>query len=999
MASAFKARTMLSEAQRRVVETWGQGIAVSAGAGSGKTTTLGEKVRALMERHAQARFAAVSFTEKSAADLREKFAQMLPTLTGHWITTIHGMCGRVLREFPREAGFDGSESVMDEASASVLWERAIEELWMRELPPEVDAALEKLLERERRSSLIDLLGRVRDLEGFGVLQRLESDVGQAGAGHAGAGYGDALVRLSQAVISRYEALKRRSGLLDFGDLEKGAARALQSERVRHFFHQRFDLVLVDEFQDTNPTQAEIVWALARPDASNLCVVGDPKQSIYRFRDADVSVFEESCARLPVRIALSENYRSVPAVLEYANEICGPLFEASSLAFEPLIAKRTAVGESTSPPVVRLDVETPADLARWIERERAVGAKLESFALLLKRIRGNEHWLQALSAAGIPLALSSGGFFWSDPRVRELVALLRWWIDPSNELSGATFLRAPWVGVSDPELDEWLHGAQAPRGLQSFWSSNHRYAQALRPLRGRVVRPAEVLERILDENSETELGVQWLALWHRVEALSEQGHDFRSVILELNRAVESERREREVPPPEGQGQLRVLTVHGSKGLEFERVILIDFSASARARGMPLLYWDRHRGAYLASRDEEGARDSRGKDPIEKAWRALEREREVAESKRVFYVALTRAKNQLVMVCSPREKWPEAEAALQSDDWRAWLEHGPSLPRVQAPDPKPAVTTVEVPAEESSALLAPEAACTRTPLLRRPPRPRILPRHSVTDWTWLAACERAFAWRIHGFGGGSAASTVYWGDEDDEPGGADAALSAREVGTRVHACLAASDWESLRRLESEAAARFSAQRVEQWARSSPLMRPAEPGRRVWNELPFEVRIEPHTVVGAIDRLVCTDRADSSRLWSIIDFKVVTASRSDDDLRHSYGAQLQLYAEAVRALEGRPADSWEGWIIEISPRGVRAVEVPGLERSAESVKVWAEQATREVSRRMEELPRVKARPSHRCALCPSITDCREGRDHLKPSRAPQQRDVDVSQLTLGF
>src|SRR5690606_31940188 len=112
--------------------------------------------------------------------------------------------------------------------------------------------------------------------------------------------------------------------------------------------------MVDEFQDTNPVQAEIIWRLARPDLSNLCVVGDPKQSIYRFRDADVSVFEDLCARLPVRQKLTLNFRCRPGILGFTNSVCSRAFEESGMAYDPLVPGREA--HESLEPVARLDVQ-------------------------------------------------------------------------------------------------------------------------------------------------------------------------------------------------------------------------------------------------------------------------------------------------------------------------------------------------------------------------------------------------------------------------------------------------------------------------------------------------------------------------------------------------------------------------------------------------------------------------------------------------------------------
>ena len=118
-----------SPEQQEVIDTWGKGLAVMAGAGSGKTTTLVRKCEELISRSPQARVAAVSFTERSASDLRKKLSDRLPSLDGHWVNTIHGLCGSILREYPREAGFDGAEARLWVAEAQRVWEEAIETLW------------------------------------------------------------------------------------------------------------------------------------------------------------------------------------------------------------------------------------------------------------------------------------------------------------------------------------------------------------------------------------------------------------------------------------------------------------------------------------------------------------------------------------------------------------------------------------------------------------------------------------------------------------------------------------------------------------------------------------------------------------------------------------------------------------------------------------------------------------------------------------------------------
>ncbi|MCM2277535.1 MAG: UvrD-helicase domain-containing protein [Oligoflexia bacterium] len=933
--------TNLSPEQQQVVDTWGRGMAVLAGAGSGKTTTLVLKCAELLRRRPDARFAAVSFTERSAGDLRLKLSERLSlegeggALGGHWVMTIHGLCRAILREYPREAGFDGEETMLSEAEGQLLWERAIESLWFDELPPEVARGLDALLARESRASVFQLLKRVRELAGFGGLESLARSEDEAAR---------ALAAIAGHVLSRFERLKRRRGALDFSDLELGADRALEHAHVREAFHRRFELVLVDEFQDTNPLQARIILRFCRPDTSNLCVVGDPKQSIYRFRDADVSVFEDFCRRLPSRHVLSWNFRSRPGIIEFANAVCARAFAepdaAQAMPYDALEPRREA--DPGAIPVGRLDVRSPAELAAWIGAEAARGVPLHEMALLVRRIRGNEKWFKALTAAGIPIAIGSGGLFWEDPRARELVAFLRWWDLPANSLSGAVFLRAPWVGVADAELDAW-HGKD-PTLWSPFFASSHPLARALSPLRERPVRPGELLEALLvDEGLERELGAALLGLWHRAEELSLRGLDFHQVVLELARAIEEGRRERDVPPPRNLGQLPVLTFHSSKGLEFKHVILIDLGEKPRAMPAPLLFWDRERGAYLGPRDGDGERDR--KHPVENAWRETERARNLAESKRIFYVALTRARERLVLACpelseKAREKGFDPAKVYGEEDWRGWLEcSGIRLPALSSADwPGPGASTAD-----SGAGGRPVTERSRALPLRRP-------RHSVTEWNLLAKCPRAYEW-MH-----ARPRRVPCESEPEQEG-----IPQADLGSRAHAALELGNEEALRALEAEfGAERFRAAPVLEWLRSSRWMRP---GLRAWSELAFEVPVRgplgPEALVGSIDRLALDP--DSER-FAVIDFKVTARARAPRSLLESYRLQLELYAWAIQALQpGLDREKLEAWIVNLSPEGVSEIRVPLEDVRGPSPEALASEAARIVAGGEGE-----ARPGSHCRYC---------------------------------
>jgi ATP-dependent exoDNAse (exonuclease V) beta subunit len=435
-----------------------------------------------------------------------------------------------------------------------------------------------------------------------------------------------------------------------------------------------------------------------------------------------------------------------------------------------------------------------------------------------------------------------------------------------------------------------------------------------------------------------------------------------VVTELAECCAEERRERDVPPPRNQGLLSVLTLHGSKGLEFPHVILIDLGKKPKSPDAPLLFWDRVQGVYLASRDEDGQRDKRN--PLEASWRETEKRKNLAESKRVFYVALTRARERLVLVCPEVEGYelPEPEKAFAEDDWRSWVECAGVEPvRLEVPVGKGA---------RDVGISSPSGRVRATPLAVS----RLLrPRHSVTEWNLLARCERAYEWTYvrpipPQAEEGLFASFKRVSQEEQE-------LSSRELGTRVHACLERADFEGLRALEREVGPeRFAAEPVIEWAGSSPWMKSSdrEQGREVWTELAFEVPVTltfsgaPEVLVGSLDRLV-VDQVEGRPRHTIIDFKITEKPKSAEELEDAYGTQMELYAAGLKRLDP-DAQPRSAVLVNISAGAVHEVEVPVGRLSAESM---ASRASRIVSGE-----KGKAAACELCRYCDFRSRCEVGR-----------------------
>jgi len=972
----------LTPEQQTVAQLFGEGMAVLAGAGAGKTTTLVVKCAELMRRSPDAKIAAVSFTEKSANDIREKLTRQLMEfkpenpLAGHWVTTIHGLCRMILHEFPEEAGLPGALEMLNERQAYWEWSESVRSLWLKRREGE-DSELEKDIETLSQFKAHDTI--VGAISEFRKIWRFYPQFAEKLADSAPLDpNAQAIRRLTREALYRYTERKLRLGGLDFEDLELRALHALQNPSVHRVLRARFDLFLVDEFQDTNPIQAQIVEWVAREDFSNLCVIGDPKQSIYRFRDADVGVFQKFCARMPRSLVLSKNFRSHPEVLKEINALCGCVFSGddgeNSIAYVPLVAGKVlefdAPENSPNPHVAIWQAPDHASFADWIKNLVARGEKLEDVVLLMRQLRAKgAKWLQALSRAGIPVAIGGSGRFWEDCRSLELVSFLRAWFTVGEKQPWIEILRSPWVGVSDAQIDQWMGSKLDLR--EQFLNSEHPLAKWLKPLSSRPVRAGELLLHLLEfEFLSEEMRGPVLSLWHQVEEFSLKGLSPLEILAELARAITERHGEGEIPPPKSAGQLRVMTVHASKGLEFPHVILVDFDGSPKRANARDFYLQGEEGVYFLPLDEEGAKDKESS--ISKAWIERDQRAEVEESKRVFYVALTRAMRQLsfVVLDLPEKKTSAGSKAAKAkpvedvspfsvDHWRRWLLEGSKGRLVTLSDPAQVsvVRDAENAAEKS---VLPENSVAEHFLSSPAKGPhdshRQRARYGVSELVKLAQCERCYAEEFAGY-----ANEIFDDTEEDasavqarglaifdsdlKSGAQVQRMSAAEFGTQIHRVLELAagsqsddslakeridtDFENLGKIQARSGFQIDLDALRKWV-DKDLRHPGAE-REIWVELPFEFHCGA-VIVGKVDRL----EIEKNRV-KIVDFKVTTRLKSVDDLIATYELQLSIYALAVRRLLGEHAAqiSIEREIVQISREGVRAVPLPSLSQETEAWK----------------------------------------------------------------
>ena len=508
---------------------------------------------------------------------------------------------------------------------------------------------------------------------------------------------DALLKLKSIALLAfkiYRKAKKEQQVLDYDDLETLALRLLEENaHVRAYWRQQVQALLVDEFQDTNARQSYLLMLLDGNRGKRF-LVGDAKQSIYRFRGADVEVFRSIGAKFAksgARVtALDETYRAEEPLVHALNTLLKSTLGAGKhpweAPFSPLVpARRSSLG-CQGPVSVELQLSRGSrrDGALKQAAQAAVVRLQEVFAagkctpgdvaILTRASSSFSAYEDALDAAGIPFLTLAGRGFYQRPEIRDLLNVLRAAADPTDDLALVGALRSPGLGLSDISLfllaqqrDAWRHLnassgetphpvtlwrslASPPDGMDAEEMARARRAYdllaTLHDMVGRVPA-ADLLKQYIDE-------VNYLAIL----ASSGQNRAMRNVmkllddiqrsgivqVFEVNDYVQSVR---DVGVREGEaavvaeGVVQIMTVHRAKGLEFPVVVLGDVTYE-HTSAPDLLFTDKQISWKLTD-----PMNPKKRPVLYEALLQEERLKEEAEQKRLFYVAATRAKSFLLM----------------------------------------------------------------------------------------------------------------------------------------------------------------------------------------------------------------------------------------------------------------------------------------------------------------------------------------------------------------
>jgi DNA helicase-2/ATP-dependent DNA helicase PcrA len=438
----------LNAEQLRAVTHDAGPLLVVAGAGTGKTQVITRRIAWLVatRRARPAEILGLTFTDKAADEMQVRVDQLVPygyADTG--ISTFHAFGDRLIREFAFELGLPGSPRVLGRAESVIFLREHLFELELDRYRPLGDPT--RFL-----AALVGFFSRCKDEDiSPEALARHAQDL-QVRAEALAAAPGvdmEALVAAREeaarqqelaGAFARYQALLAENGFIDFGDQVALALRLLRSSTsVRREVASRFRYILVDEFQDTNPAQSELV-ALLADGHRNLMVVGDDDQSIYRFRGAAVSNILQFRDRYPGcrTVVLRRNYRSLGPILDASRRLIR-FNDPDRLEVRAGISKRLQPErKSAAPAPVRLEsfatIGQEADwLAADIRRRVAAGSRPRDHAILVRANADADPILRSLSAAGIPWRFSGTSGLYARPEVRLLLSFLRLVADPGSSV--------------------------------------------------------------------------------------------------------------------------------------------------------------------------------------------------------------------------------------------------------------------------------------------------------------------------------------------------------------------------------------------------------------------------------------------------------------------------------------------------------------------------------------------------------------------------------------
>lgn len=728
-----------SDGQWEAIRCNDEHVLIDAGAGTGKTFTVVAKALYLMGVQIRGEtiatplalhdIAAITYTNKAASELKEKLRSSLRAagrrresyqVDTARVGTIHSFCSDILREFALRSGRSPNLALIDEAEGRVLEADVVRDALLRALEDDSVAGLGDLLSVW---SVNDVTRWATSLLGHGDnIITLRAVSGGTGA------HERTLIDLARQAHTLLMTRLEESGQMDFDRMIVWTRDLLRDNAtVRKSLQRRIRVLIIDECQDVDPIQREIAYLLADPtsrrtDTTRLVLVGDPKQSIYRFRKADVTVWrsiEDDFRRSGTGrvVKLAESRRSVPALLAFVDDFVGTLLDrpidesAGQQNFEvpyaSLKALRTESGGDGKDGAAAVELITipakesggmcTAGVVRPIEARAIAARALElrecgfawrDMAVLLCGWGDVDVYMAALREAGIPAYSLRAQGFWGCREILDVTVALAAILDPSDDRSLLGFLRSPFAGLTDESLLHIARQSSVPywhklAGVQLPDPHEHARLSAaigmlrrLSAIRDRILI-ARLIEELLGETGyllhlellgETSDGTSGQRIANVRKLVRYAGDRSSMTVGDFLRGIQRERdlgirRGEALLYAENDDVVTVTSVHSAKGLEWKCVFWVDLIRESKRDANKFLA--HNNSVALGEPDTKADEQS----PEWKAVRAAIDAEELAETKRLWYVAATRAKDLLILSGIPLGTMNKPRARVPADAIRS------------------------------------------------------------------------------------------------------------------------------------------------------------------------------------------------------------------------------------------------------------------------------------------------------------------------------------------
>ena len=554
----------LNPAQHDAVIHRGGPMLVVAGAGSGKTRVLTHRIAHLIQEDNVSPFGilAITFTNKAAQEMKDRVARLVgPVAEKMWVSTFHSACVRMLRRDAKQLGYPNAFSIYDQADAVRLTAYVVRDLGLD---------IKKFVPRTIHGHISNLKNEL--ISPDNALDRAANIFDR---------------KIAETYVE-YQRRLRIAGAMDFDDLLTVTVELFNKyPDVLDHYQQRFQHVLVDEYQDTNPAQNDIVLKLA-DEHRNVFVVGDSDQSVYAFRGADIRnilEFEKAFPDTSV-VILNQNYRSTQVILDAANSVI-----SNNFGRKP---KDLWTDKTTGEKIVLYRADDEVDESAWIigevQRLHQHGALRWSDVAIFYRANAQSRIVEErLASASIPYRVVGGTRFYDRREVKDALAYLRAVVNPSDEVSIKRVLNVPKRGVGDSSvarLDQYAfaHGVPFREALTNWPEAGisgpakkglANFTELIGQLSQRVSDgPAELLQTALERSGYLEelRDERSIEAEGRLENLAEligsaEPFDTCDEFLEQVSLVSP------TDDLDDQSEVTLMTLHTAKGLEFPLVFIV------------------------------------------------------------------------------------------------------------------------------------------------------------------------------------------------------------------------------------------------------------------------------------------------------------------------------------------------------------------------------------------------------------------------------------------